>query len=85
MAERTITQTMGETVYRVQLDEVDLRTGIALSQEVARAQARLQAITDMELVFVEELRRKYQASKDYQLLDWVTGFERVETDETGEA
>jgi|GEM_PF-6513376 len=77
---------------RVQLDEADLRTGIALDQAIAQAQARLQAITDMERLFAEEMHRKYGAPHThYVLRDWITGLERLEaeagtqTGGTGEA
>lgn len=70
---------------RVQLDEADLRTGIALDQAIAQAQARLQAITDMERVFAEEMHRKYGAPHThYVLRDWITGLERLEAETQAE-
>ena len=67
------------TPDRIQLDEADLRTGIALAHAVAQAQARLQALADMERVFAEEMHRKYGVAPDqYRLQDWITGFEKVQ-------
>ncbi len=72
----TQTEKSVELPARVQLDEADLRTGIALDQAIAQAQARLQAINDMERLFAEEMHRKYGAPSDqYVLRDWITGLE----------
>jgi hypothetical protein len=60
------------------LDEADLRTGLALTQEIARAQARLQACVDAERIFANEMHRKYNLNEqDFTLQDWMTGFEKV--------
>jgi hypothetical protein len=59
----------------VKMDDEDIRTGMTFALETARAQARLQAIFDMENAFTERMREKYKVKPEtHQMADWITGF-----------
>jgi len=61
----------------IRLHDDDIRTGIQFEMEAARAQARLQTITDAARLFAEQMRAKYGVGSDYQMTDWLTGFVMV--------
>lgn len=75
-------EVVDETPETIAMDEVDVRTGVLFEIEAARAQARLQAITDAANLFAEQMKSKYKVdSKTHQMTDWITGFKRVEKKE----
>lgn len=63
----------------IKLSDEDIRIGINLELEAARAQARYQAIVDAAQMFAEQMRVKYDVDESYQMTDWLAGFEKVET------
>lgn len=72
-----IAETMPDDSDTIRLDEADIRTGIQFELEAARAQARLQAIVDSARLFAERMKEKYNVGDEYQIDDWLTGFQRV--------
>lgn len=74
----TIEPEVVETVPdAIQMDPLDVRIGVELEIEAARAQARAQAIADAAQIFAARMRIKYQATEEHQMTDWLRGFERV--------
>lgn len=61
----------------IQMDPEDIRTGVQFEIEAARAQARLQAIIDSAQLYARRMREKYQVSDEYEITDWITGFQRA--------
>lgn len=62
----------------IKLDEEDIRTGLYFAIQTARAQARLQAISDSEHEFIERMQGKYKIdTNQYRLVDWISGFQRI--------
>lgn len=62
----------------IKLDEEDMRTGLNIIGQAAVAQAKVQAFSEIEANFIQRLALKYQVDmSQYQLRDWLTGFEPI--------
>lgn len=65
------------------MDESDVRLGILLELEAAKAQARLRAVQDMAQLFQAQMRAKYNVPDDHVMSDWLTGFQQVQSTQGG--
>lgn len=58
----------------IRLHDEDIRTGILLELAAAKAQANLQAVTEMAQTFGAQMRQKYNVPDGYEMTDWLAGF-----------
>ena len=64
-----------ELVAIISLDVEDMRTGLELEKDTARAQARLQALHDAEQSYHNVMAAKYGVDLSaYEFVDWITGW-----------
>jgi len=60
---------------RIRLEDDDIRVGVQLEIEATRLHAKLEMIQQMAAGHREQMRGKYGAGAEYELTDWLTGFE----------
>ena len=62
----------------IKLDEADVRVGMALEMDAIRLQAQLDGINRAARLLADEMYTKYGINRDeYQLSNWLAGFEPV--------
>lgn len=67
-----------EIAETIVMDSADIRMGVLLEIEAARAQGRLEAFADVSKIFIGEMEQKYKIDENtHTLTDWVNGFQRV--------
>lgn len=67
-----------EIAETIVMNSADIRMGVLLEIEAARAQGRLQSLVDVGNLFAGEMKQKYGINEEtHRLTDWVTGFQRV--------
>lgn len=72
-----MTSQADEQPQAIRLNESDMRIGVLLEIEAARAQARLQAIVDVAEIIRAQMAIKYEVGDDHQMQDWIAGFKPV--------
>jgi hypothetical protein len=60
----------------IKLEDEDVRTGLNIVGQAQVAQAKVQALAEIEQNYIQRLAQKYKVDlQQYQLHDWLTGFE----------
>jgi hypothetical protein len=60
----------------IKLEDEDIRTGLNIVGQAQSAQAKVQALSEIEQNYIQRLAQKYKVDlQHYQLRDWLTGFE----------
>lgn len=63
------------TEATISLDVEDMRLGLEMKEDVARAQAKLQALHDAENKFHDRMAAKYGVDlAAYEFVDWISGW-----------
>lgn len=71
MAKRETTEVTGA----INLEIEDMRLGLEMKEDVARAQAKLQATHDIENKFHDRMAAKYGVDlATFEFVDWITGW-----------